>query len=394
MKDSKRNTTFKYRYLTAILFIVTVFGCFALNLKEMAENYAAGETHGIRELAADAESVDSIVYPFINLNGAFQGLMQRDYIYDADPGNDSIKKRSGYMVSVPAEFSEEDIAAAAAKLKESSDWLAGMGIPLVYVQAPSKMTESPENAMPGIINYTYGKNAAFRENAQRLGIDYVRSAEWLNGDDTDFYKTDHHWTIESSFAVAAGICSHLNDKYGLGIDEDIFAEDRYKRTTHKNAFLGAEGRRTGIWYTGLDDFTEILPDFETDFDITISDAEGKLSERHGSFTETVMDMSKDISKYSFEDSAYYEYWGGDYGRIHVVNNRNTDAPKIFVFKDSYGVPVSAFLTNAFSEMDIIDVRYYCDDKSLRELISEEQPDAVVYIYGSGYLTKKKRFAIK
>ena len=45
-------------------------------------------------------------------------------------------------------------------------------------------------------------------------------------------------------------------------------------------------------------------------------------------------------------------------------------------------------------MDIIDTRYYSDDKSIGEVIAEEQPDAVLYIYGTGYLNKKKMFTIK
>jgi len=392
--DKKSTGTIRYRYLTAVLFVLVVFVCTALNAKEVLQNYKDGTTRGVRALAADAESVDAIVYPFVNLNGAFQNVMQRDYIYDADPANDTIKKKSGYIVSIPSGYSDEDVAAAADKLKASADWLAAYDIPLVYIQAPSKMSISSDEAMPGITNHTYAKNALFREKAKALGIDYVDSTDWLTGTDADFYRTDHHWTTEACFDVAAGICTHLRDRYGIETDASVLDRNGYEFTVHKNAFLGAEGRRTGIWYTGLDDFTEITPVFDTDFDITISDKDGNVSERHGSFADTVMDKSKDVSHYSFEDSAYYEYWSGDYGRIHAVNKKAPDAPKVLVFKDSYGVPVTAFLTNAFSEMDIIDIRYYSDDKSVKDIITEEQPDAVLYIYGTGYLSKKKMFSIK
>lgn len=392
--DKKNTRTIRYRYLTAVLFVLVVFACTALNAKEILQNYKDGTTRGVRALAADAESVDAIVYPFVNLNGAFQNVMQRDYIYDADPANDTIKKKSGYIVSIPSGYSDEDVAAAADKLKASADWLAAYDIPLVYIQAPSKMSISSDEAMPGITNHTYAKNALFREKAEALGIDYVDSTDWLTGTDADFYRTDHHWTTEACFDAAAGICAHLRDRYGIETDASALERSGYDFAVHKNAFLGAEGRRTGIWYTGLDDFTEITPVFDTDFDITISDKDGNISERHGSFEEAVMDKSKDVSHYSFEDSAYYEYWSGDYGRIHVVNKKDPDAPKVIVFKDSYGVPVTAFLSNAFSEMDIVDIRYYSDDKSVKDIITEEQPDAVLYIYGTGYLSKKKMFAIK
>ena len=124
--------------------MLVVFACTLLNLMEIIQNYKAGEISGVRALAADAESVDSIVYPFVNLNGAFQGAMQRDYIYDADPANDTIKKKSGYIVSIPSGYKDKSVETAAGKLKESADWLAAMDIPLVYVQAPSKMSMSPD----------------------------------------------------------------------------------------------------------------------------------------------------------------------------------------------------------------------------------------------------------
>lgn len=76
--DKKSTGTIRYRYLTAVLFVLVVFVCTALNAKEVLQNYKDGTTRGVRALAADAESVDAIVYPFVNLNGAFQNVMQRD----------------------------------------------------------------------------------------------------------------------------------------------------------------------------------------------------------------------------------------------------------------------------------------------------------------------------
>ena len=73
---------------------------------------------------------------------------------------------------------------------------------------------------------------------------------------------------------------------------------------------------------------------------------------------------------------------------------NKNGRKIMVFKDSYGIPVTAFMTNLFEEMEIMDIRYYNDEKSIKEIIAEERPDAVLYVYGTGYLSKPKMFAIK
>lgn len=116
MKENSKQI-FKYSYITAALFLLIVFAVFLLNVYETVYNIKSGNDKGIRAIAADAESVEQIVYPFVNLNGAFQSVMQRDYIYDADPANDTIRKSDGYIVSVPSGYKDKDVAAAAKSLK-------------------------------------------------------------------------------------------------------------------------------------------------------------------------------------------------------------------------------------------------------------------------------------
>ena len=380
-----------YSYITAILFFIFIFGLFAAELSETCENQK-GKDVGIKAIVSDMESVDSVIYPFININGAFQNIMKRDYIYDAKPSNAIIKKKSGYIVSTDEKYDRKDIEKCVADLQKKQERLACYGIPLVYIQAPGKMSGSPERSMPGLHNYTYDKYADFKEEAENATFDYVDTKAWMSKDwDKNFYVTDHHWKTEVCLDAAYRFCSYLSDEYGISADTDALREENFRNNTLKQMFLGAEGRRTGIWYAGLDDFTVITPKYETNFDVWISDKEKKHHKRKGSFEEAVMDTTKDLSKYSFEKSAYYAYWGGDYGRVHVVNNNVRGKGKVMVIKDSYGIPVTAFMSCALSEMDILDYRYYKEDKSIWEIIEEERPDAVLYIYGTGYLTYPSMF---
>ena len=267
------------------------------------------------------------------------------------------------------------------------------GIPLLYVQAPGKLGFSEEGPMPGLENNTYQKLNDFLAELDKADIDYVDTREWMSGPD-GFYDTDHHWTTETCFDIAAGLGRLLNSEYGFNIDEAALDASNYDFETHKDAFLGAEGRRTGRYYAGLDDFTVITPAFDTDFHVEIESKETGHSERDGSFEDTIMDSTKDTVHYSFDDSAYYAYWGGDYGRAEASNNKIDDDSSIVVIKDSYGIPVTAFLTNMFHKVNVIDIRYYESDKKLRDVIAEADPDMVMFIYGSGYLGKKKMFKIK
>lgn len=381
------------KYLTAAVFLFFVFGMFALNLIETVSN--AGEQKSVRSMFRDMETVDSATYPFVNINGLYQNIMQRDYIYDADPANDTIRTSHDQLVSVSSAVSKDKLAGSAEALSRSSEWLEGMGIPLIYIQAPSKAAFSPEEVMPGIRNTTYEKTVSFLEMIDEESIEHIDAREWMDETkETGFYATDHHWKTETCLDIAVRLGEYLNENHGFDIDKGVLDTDNYEFDTLNDAFLGAEGRRTGRYYIGLDDFTVVSPRFDSDFHVEIDSKETGHEERDGSFEEAIMVPGKDTEHYSFDDSAYYKYWGGDYSMVEVTNNRNADGKRAVIFKDSYGIPVTAFLTNMFSNITIIDIRYYEGERSVKSIIENVDPDVVLYIYGPGYLGKKKMFTLK
>ena len=392
----KKKTGGIMKLIPGAIFMIAVFVMFALNIAEAAGNYMGNkEDSGLRSVVSDLESVDRATYPFVNVNGLYQNLMQRNYMYDADSENDTIKTTRGQLASVSSSVSKKKMKASVAELAETRDRLSAQGIPLLYVQAPGKLGFSEEGPMPGLENNTYEKLNRFLAELDKADIEYVDTREWMSETGPDgFYDTDHHWTVETCFDIASRLGNLLNSEYGFNIDEAALDASNYDFETHKDAFLGAEGRRTGRYYAGLDDFTVITPAFDTDFHVEIESKETGHSERDGSFEETIMDSTKDTVHYSFDDSAYYAYWGGDYGRAEAINNKIDDDSSIVVIKDSYGIPVTAFLTNMFHKVNVIDIRYYESDKKLRDVIAEADPDMVMFIYGSGYLGKKKMFKIK
>ena len=402
MKDRKEEAQSNNRSGGAILkllpgaiFMIVVFVMFAFNIAETYGNLSeqSGKER-LRAAAADVESVDRVTYPFININGFYQGVMQRDYIYDVDPQNDTIRTGNGKVVSVSSTASKKKMRKAAAELKKTQDWLSERGIASLYVQAPSKTCFSEEDLMPGISNKTYDKLEFFVKELDKQNVTYVDAREWIKDNGADgFYKTDHHWTTETAFDVAVSTGKLLNEDYGFNISKEVLDPSNYDFDKHRDAFLGAEGRRTGRYYVGLDDFTVITPAFDTDFHAGIDSSETGHSERDGSFEETVMDMEKDTEHYSFDDSAYYTYWGGDYGRAETINNNVDDDSSVIIFKDSYGIPVTAFMTNMFHRVNVIDKRYYESTETLKELIEETDPDLVMFVYGPGYLGKKKMFSL-
>lgn len=389
----KRNELLKYKYLNSILFIAVIFGMFFFNVKDTVSNYFDPETESsVSAAITDLENVESATYPFININGLYQGIMQRNYMYDVNKADELIRVNGKYLVSASSDYNISALKESAAQLKQSSDWLNEMDIPMVYVQAASKMTVSPENSMPGIPNTSYEKVKTFLTFLKQNKIDYLDSRAWIKTlGMSAFFKTDHHWTINTGLTVSSEICNYLDNKENLQLNSAFYSSESFDVKTNRDAFLGAEGRRTGRYYVGLDDFSVILPKYDTDFSVEIHTKEGKTITRTGSFEKSILDISKNPARYSFEDSAYYLYWGGDYSSVHVANSKLSDGKSIVIVKDSYGIPVSAFMAGAFKEMEILDLRYYTENKPINQVIQDTKPDAVVFVYGSGYLEKSSVF---
>lgn len=391
----RNNSKIKYKHLITAVFLVTITVMFIFNIKETAANVITGVTEKTPgALAADLENVETGTYTYININGFYQGLMQRNYMYDVNESDELIRADGKYLVSVPSTYDTNSIRESATNLEETSDWLFRKGIPMLYVQGASKLSISDRNIMPGIDNTTYEKTNRFLRELEERNVSFADAREWIPVEDMSaFYKTDHHWKTETCLAISERICDLLNNEYSMELDENFYRGNSFTVKTYKKAFLGAEGRRTGILYAGLDDFTVIEPEYETDYSVEIHTKEKEVIRRKGNFEQSVMDRSKDPEDYSFEDSAYYIYWGGDYSSVHVDNEKNKKGKRLVVIKDSYGIPVTAMMAGAFSSMDIFDVRYYNEDKAFPQAILDCEPDAVVFIYGTGYLDKPDMFEV-
>ena len=78
--------------------------------------------------------------------------------------------------------------------------------------------------------------------------------------------------------------------------------------------------------------------------------------------------------------------------MHVDNKKLKEGASVFIIKDSFGIPVSCFMTGAYKSMDVLDVRYY-KGTSVQDEIRKANPDVVLYLYGTGYLQQSKMFKI-
>ena len=250
-----------------------------------------------------------------------------------------------------------------------------LGAPFLYIQAPSKLC-SVDDQLP-IENMT-NNNAEASWLLRRLkedGVDYLDLRETLHADGLDhydcFYVTDHHWTMETGLWAARAMAEELNERYDLGMDVDILDPAGYTTRTWEDAFLGSQGRKVTLSFASPEDFTMLLPTFETSLRLTVPPWG---TEAAGDF-DILYDEDGIVSDDYYRSNSYGAVMMGDCPYVKVENLNNPDGPVVAVLRESFAIAPGPYLSLAAGELHLLDARYYTG--SIKERLFEIQPDVVV-----------------
>jgi hypothetical protein len=307
---------------------------------------------------------------YINLNGLYARLIGR-HSY-----NDVVKLNNGMLTysSLP----KRDMLPNARGFSEYNEYLKGQGIKYLYVQAPIKSDMNDELVRVGSENFANQNTNELLENLALYGVDYLDLRETLTSSvelvEKYFYNTDHHWNTDAGFLVYNLLVEELKSAFpNAEFDENALNPSAWTREVYEDWFLGSHGKRVGEYFAGVDDFYVYTPNFETDMSLYIP----KYSKLYtGSFEEVNMRTEYLDAPDYFNENPYVTYIGGDYPIVHHVNFNAKNDLKVVIFKDSYTLPVQAFLSTQVKELVVIDPRYY-NGHSLAEFADIISPDIVI-----------------
>lgn len=180
-------------------------------------------------------------------------------------------------------------------------------------------------------------------------------------DENIFYKTDHHWSSLGAFYAysdyAKAVSIYENSKEDFEINEVT------------DNFYGTMSARINLRNKADKIYTYKLRNMP---DITIT-----------------YNNSDDVRNTLFDDEAlkgndkYSVFLGGN-NEILQMSIKTDSSRKLLVIKDSYSHCFIPFIVNAFSEIDVIDLRYYND--SIKEMIDENKYTDVLVLYGIGNIS--------
>ena len=212
---------------------------------------------------------------------------------------------------------------------------------------------APNDSQKAVIVDSYAGSGA-------RNIDILDSLS-AHGDEYIYYRTDHHWT---SLGAYYGYVALME---GMGYTPSPLSEFSPKTVTE--TFYGTVYSKSGMSW--------VEPD---SIDIFAEQAAG---------TEVINYMENEPRVSAMYDFAFLEkkdkyamFIGGNTPLL-TIHTDKTEAPKILILRDSYMDSLLPFLQEHFSEIHVMDLRYYKTqlmNSSVSDYVHENNIDEVLICY--------------
>lgn len=321
---------------TAVLFCVFIAGFGVLHLLLPDRNFSPTEN---RNLASLPEfSWDALV------DGNFTADLE-EYLADQFPLRDDwmgLKSRYEYLLG-KREFHDVFLAGDTliSNITDTSRAEQNLG----YIQNLLEKTDKPVylGLIPTAAEIWKDKlpydaptydQIAYLEQAKELGAIWVDMAGVLkeHADEPIYYRTDHHWT---SLGAYYGYTALL-DAAGIAVPE------LGEGTVVSDDFYGTLYSTSGVHWLDPD----IIEHYVSGDGVTVEN--GQTGEIGGLYVESKLE----------EKDKYSHFLGGN-NPLYIVRNPNASTDKkLLVVRDSYSDSLAPFLSQTYSEIHLIDLRYY------------------------------------
>ncbi len=202
------------------------------------------------------------------------------------------------------------------------------------------------------------------EQIQFPGID-ISSALAEHAEEEIYYRTDHHWTSLGAFWGANAIF-HAMELPPLSLTD-------YTPRTVSRSFCGTAYTSSLAWWIPPDSIQMYVPADDVE---VISNFTGK--EEPGSLYREDKLLTKQP----------YTYFLGGNQPLCVIRS-DADGPRVLIIRDSYADCLAPFLSERFSEIHLVDLRY--NRSNLREYIRQHQIQSVLVLYSFSQFTEADHF---
>ncbi|MFE0555450.1 DHHW family protein [Paenibacillus sp. NPDC058910] len=208
-----------------------------------------------------------------------------------------------------------------------------------------------------------GDEEAYLEKVRRFLHPNIRfvdvfSALYAEREQHVFYKTDHHWTTKGAYIAYLELCRQM------GLTPQKEAEFNIHQVTDE--FYGSLYSKSGFRHIQPDRLQLYLPKDQEKYTVTYVDEEKTTDSLYA------MEQLQRKDKYAV-------FLKGNHARIHI-KTANPSGRKLLVVKDSYANSLIPFLLKHYSEIHVVDLRYYEED--LASLANEQGIQDMLLLYNA------------
>ena len=237
-----------------------------------------------------------------------------------------------------------------------NEYAGKVGVPVVFALIPSS-GEVYRDLLPDGA-YADSQTETIRTLYSMAACETADLASVLTShrDEYIYYRTDHHWTALGAYYGYRALSVPLGFTAA-----DI---DSFHPQTVSESFLGTEYSSSGFFWVRPDSMSTYADD-PGDLRVQRFDGADGIP---GSLYNSEMLETKD--KYRF-------YLGGNSPRI-VINTGKDGLPSLLIIRDSFADSLVPYLLEHYSQIHLIDLRYYYE--SAADYVSENEIDTVLILY--------------
>lgn len=194
------------------------------------------------------------------------------------------------------------------------------------------------------------------EERQTAMLDIRQQLEETGQDKQIYYRTDHHWSLRGAYVGYQAYTESMGrepesyDGFDVQIVSDAFYGTLYSKALDSEAVADEM------------DAPQNLPEVSVICD--------------GKETGSVYDETKKEEK-----DKYAYFFGGNYGEVQIQNKeagKKKLTRKLLIIKDSFANSMVPFLLQDYSEIRMLDMRYY--KGSVQELLETYEADEILVLY--------------
>lgn len=287
--------------------------------------------------------------------------------------NDIVLSADGVLVPFLSydEYTEQDYAGPAASIAENygklNDHVKANGGSFYFVGLPEQRVYFEEKFPDYLNNHeteAQTADALFIQALEDQGVRFLNMEAVYDelGRPEEFYSTvDHHYNYYGAYTAYRSIMDTLASD---GWDLPVLTEDKIDLVEQPFPYIGSRNRKLYNLWPNTD--KAVIGVQKDPVAFTRYD-NGELSEK------PLFILPED----PVMPTTYNLYMGGDFGET-VLETDRPELPDVLIFGDSFTNALETLLYASFDETHILDLRYYTD-KSLKDYISDYQPDIVLCV---------------